>query len=238
MLEILPGGFEERVDVAGVELAGYIAPPLAPAMTVELAAWEPTVSPVAAGWDTAWQRFHQPVVIGPLWIGPPWEQVPAGMSSVTIRPGMAFGTGAHPTTRLCVELLSEQPRGPVLDLGCGSGVLAVVAAVMGFGPVTAVDTDSVAVDETLENAARNGVQLDVRKEDAQGVAPSSAFVVANLPIDTLRTCLARIRPLRAVVSGFQTPDFPQIEGYRALEHRRLDGWGAALVACDDRLPSD
>ena len=171
MLEILPGGFEERVDEAGVELAGYIAPPLAPAMTVELAAWEPTVSPVAAGWDTAWQRFHQPVVIGPLWIGPPWEQVPAGMSSVTIRPGMAFGTGAHPTTRLCVELLSEQPRGPVLDLGCGSGVLAVVAAVMGFGPVTAVDTDSVAVDETLENAARNGVQLDVRKEDAQGAGP-------------------------------------------------------------------
>ena len=84
--------------------------------------------------------------MGPLWIGPPWESAPADALAVVIDPGRAFGTGAHATTRLCLELLLDAPRGSVLDVGCGSGVLAIAAARLGFGPVAAVDVDEIAVD--------------------------------------------------------------------------------------------
>src|SRR5206468_8894660 len=89
---------------------------------------EARIVEVEAGWEDRWREFHRPVRVGPLWIGPPWESAPADANAVVIDPGRAFGTGAHPTTRLCLELLLEAPRGRVLDVGCGSGVLAISAA--------------------------------------------------------------------------------------------------------------
>src|SRR4051812_29485986 len=79
-----------------------------------------TVTQVESGWEDAWRRFHTGVRIGPLWVGPPWEQPPAGAVAVVIDPGRAFGTGAHPTTRLALELLTELKPGSLLDVGCGS----------------------------------------------------------------------------------------------------------------------
>ena len=92
---------------------------------------------VEAGWEDRWREFHRPVRVGPLWIGPPWETAPGDALAVVIDPGRAFGTGAHPTTRLCLELLLDLPRTSLLDVGCGSGVLSIAAARLGFGPSSA-----------------------------------------------------------------------------------------------------
>ena len=89
-------------------------------------------APVEPCWEDRWRTFHHGVRIAGLWIGPPWELAPSGVPAVVIEPGRAFGTGAHPTTRACVELLARGERGSVLDAGCGSGVLAIAAAKLGF----------------------------------------------------------------------------------------------------------
>src|SRR5262249_27166173 len=121
---------------------------------------------VADGWEDAWRAFHRPVTAGGLWIGPPWLEAPPGAPTVVIDPGRAFGTGAHPTTRLCIELLAEVERGSLLDVGCGSGVISIAAARLRFAPITAVDVDPVAVEVTVANAAVNGVAVDARTLDA------------------------------------------------------------------------
>ena len=118
------------------------------------------VAPVEPGWEDRWRSFHRPVRAGGLWIGPPWEHPDAGEPAVVIEPGRAFGTGAHPTTRLCIELLARTARGSLLDVGCGSGVLSIAAVRLGFGPVHAVDNDPVAVETTRANAAVNGVAIE------------------------------------------------------------------------------
>src|SRR5207302_10084289 len=108
---------------------------------------------IAADWRDRWMAFHRPVLIGPIWIGPPWCEPPADAISIVIEPGRAFGTGAHATTRLCIELLLELERGSLVDLGCGSGVLAIAAAKLWSSPVLALDSDQGAVAATAANAA-------------------------------------------------------------------------------------
>ncbi|HKS78772.1 MAG TPA: 50S ribosomal protein L11 methyltransferase, partial [Gaiellaceae bacterium] len=80
---------------------------------------------VAEGWEDGWRAFHHGVRVGRLWVGPPWEEPPLDAVAVVIDPGRAFGTGAHATTRLCLELLQELEPASLLDVGCGSGVLSI-----------------------------------------------------------------------------------------------------------------
>jgi ribosomal protein L11 methyltransferase len=240
MLELFPAGFEEGVRDEDVELAGYGPPDASARLRTALTndapngespdGWVVTARSVKPGWDTAWQRFHQPVVIDDLWIGAPWHEPDPELEQVTITPGMAFGTGAHPTTRLCVELLLEQPRGPLLDLGCGSGVVSVVGARMGFDPVTAIDLEGVAVEETRANARRNGVRVRARVHDVCELGCSSPpLVTANLPADVLGTCLNRIQPACAIASGFPAGQAPSLPEYRVTLLRERAGWGAAVL---------
>jgi ribosomal protein L11 methyltransferase len=186
---------------------------------------------VAEGWEDNWRTFHHGVVVGRFWIGPPWEEPPAGVDAVVIDPGRAFGTGAHPTTRLTLALLQEQRPGSLLDVGCGSGVLSIAAAKLGFAPLLAVDVDPEAVDVTRENALANGVEIDARVCDALAEElPETGLVVANVALDVVEALLVRVPGSRVITSGYLERDEPRVAGWRTLERRTDGGWAADLVA--------
>ena len=179
---------------------------------------------VEDGWEDAWRGFHHGVEIGRLWVGPPWEEPPAGALPVVIDPGRAFGTGAHPTTRLCLELLQEVEPTSLLDVGCGSGVLSIAAAKLGFGPVNAVDLDETALEVTAENAAANGVVVDLAEE----LAPAN-LALMNIALDVVEQMLPELPVERAIVSGYLERDEPRADGWHRVERRVLDGWAADLL---------
>ena len=229
MLDISPHGFEEVSVGETVELAAYGDAALVE--TVREAFGDVTAVGVEPGWEDGWRAFHEAVTVAGIWIGPPWLQSGAGTESVVIDPGRAFGTGAHPTTRLCVELLTRVERGSLLDVGCGSGVLAITARRLGFDPVIAIDDDPVAVEVTAENALRNGVAVDARGRDAiTDVLPTCDVVVANISLATVETMLHRVDARHAVTSGYLETEQPNAGAWRLVETVTTDGWRADLLA--------
>jgi ribosomal protein L11 methyltransferase len=182
------------------------------------------VEDVADGWEDAWRGFHHGVEVGRLWVGPPWEEASAGTLSVVIDPGRAFGTGAHATTRLCLELLQDMEPTSLLDVGCGSGVLSVAAAKLGFAPVTAVDIDEVALEVTRTNAAANGVTVYVATE----FRPST-LAVMNIALDVVERMLLELPVDRAITSGYLARDEPQADGWRLMRRTTREGWAADLL---------
>ena len=225
MLELHPEGFEEVERADSLELVAYTD---APGLSRIRAVFpDATGAPLASGWEAAWRAFHRPVVVGGLWIGPPWEPPPTGLPVVVIDPGRAFGTGAHPTTRLCVDLLSGLDRGSLLDVGCGSGVLAIAAARLGFSPVTAMDVDPVAVEVTIANAVVNGIALDALVADAlHGVLPSVDVALANVLLAPVEAILPRLDARVAVTSGYLAGELPAHRGWEHAASVELDGWAA------------
>jgi ribosomal protein L11 methyltransferase len=186
---------------------------------------------IEAGWEDRWRAFHHGARIGPLWVGPPWEDAPADALAVVVDPGRAFGTGAHPTTRLCLELLLGEEPGSVLDVGCGSGVLAIAAAKLGHQPVVAVDLDEAAVAATRANAERNAVALDALRVDAlAGALPATDLALANIALEAVEALGGRLDVARLVTSGYPAADGPVLRGFRRLARRELDGWAADLHA--------
>jgi ribosomal protein L11 methyltransferase len=179
---------------------------------------------VREGWEDAWKDFHHGVAIGRLWVGPPWELPPAGLVPVAIDPGRAFGTGAHPTTRLCLELLQEAEPTSLVDVGSGSGVLSIAAAKLGFAPVGAFDLDEVAMETTAANAAGNGAGVDVLDE----LRPA-ALAVMNIALDVVEGLLPKLQVERAIVSGYLERDDPRAAGWQRLDRRVLDGWAADVL---------
>jgi ribosomal protein L11 methyltransferase len=227
MLELFPEGIVEERRGHSVELAAFTDEVGADRLA-ELFGRVAT-EPVSPGWEDEWKRFHRPVEVGTLWIGPPWERPTPGLEPVVIDPGRAFGTGAHPTTRLCVELLLELERGGVLDIGCGSGVLAIAADKLGFGPVVAVDSDATAVEAATRNAEANGVELEVRLLDAtvEGL-PTAEIALANLDLPTLAQ-LSTPSGLRTLVtSGYYDSDRPAFSDFAHAARRTEAGWAADL----------
>ena len=183
--------------------------------------------PVAEGWEDRWKEFHTPVRAGGLWVGPPWIPPPAGEAAVVVDPGRAFGTGAHATTRACIELLSRIEPASLLDAGCGSGVLAVAAAKLGFAPVVAIDSDPVAVDVARGTADANDVEIDVRIVDALvDPLPGAEVLVANIELRAVEALLRRAAASTAVISGYLAADSPRAPGWTTIERLELDGWAA------------
>jgi ribosomal protein L11 methyltransferase len=163
-------------------------------------------------WVRLTQAQFAPVAVGPgFWIVPSWHEVPADARRVIrLDPGLAFGTGTHPTTHLCLQWIAAQADGwagappRVLDYGCGSGILAIAAALHGAAAVTAVDIDPAAVQATRANAQANGVALQAGLPDL--AAGSYDVVLANIlatPLKLLAPLLAeRVRPGgRLVLAG-------------------------------------
>ena len=227
MLELFSEGFEEVDEQDDVQLAAYTD------ASGEERLWHAFggvhTSDVDAGWEERWRSFHRPVTIGPLWIGPPWEAAPAPSLPVVIEPGRAFGTGAHATTRLCLELLVELPRGPLLDVGCGSGVLAIAAARLGFAPVTALDVDPLAIAATRRNADANRVAVETKLQDAtRGPIPTAATVVANISLEAAPEVASRLDCERLVSSGYLASNRLHLPGFTARRRLEHEGWAADL----------
>jgi ribosomal protein L11 methyltransferase len=227
-----------------VEYAIYGAPGEVPAMPegeAEVAGARVLVTgkEIPADWGERWKRFHEPVLVsGRLFIRPPWSAPRAGALDLVIDPGQAFGTGAHPTTRLSLELLLElEPRGSIADLGSGSGVLAIAAAKLGFGPVVALDNEQAALDATRANALANGVELDrVERLNLQEQSPPRAStVVANLTRPLLqRVAELLVDPPDALIASgvFEEEADEVAAAFGPLRERRrgrLHGWSALLL---------
>jgi ribosomal protein L11 methyltransferase len=227
MLELFPEGFEEIDGDGGIEIAAYTN------AAGEERIWQAfggaAVSYVGDDWEDRWRQFHRPVRVGSLWIGPPWEQPDVDALAVVIDPGRAFGTGGHPTTRLCLELLEAEERGSVVDIGCGSGVLSVAAAKLGFGPVLALDFDPQAVEAAERNAADNGVSVEVRLADLRSDAiPDGDLALANIAAEAAVALSGRLGAARAITSGYLVSDDPAIDGYRVERRIEEGGWAADL----------
>jgi ribosomal protein L11 methyltransferase len=167
--------------------------------------------------------------VGGLWIGPPWEKPDGDALAVVIDPGRAFGTGGHPTTQLCLQLLEAEERGSVLDVGCGSGVLSIAAALLGFAPVLAFDFDPQAVEATERNAAENGVAVDVRQADLRDeVLPQTELALANIAAEAVAALSPRLQAERVITSGYLISDEPALAGYRVERRVQDGGWAADL----------
>jgi ribosomal protein L11 methyltransferase len=222
MVELFPAGFEEVEREGAVELAAYTD------AGGEERVWHVfgggTSTEVEQGWEDRWRAFHRPARVGRLWIGPPWEQAPAGAVAVVIDPGRAFGTGAHATTRLCLELLQELEPGPLLDVGSGSGVLAIAAASLGWTPVTAVDVEQAAIAATRGNARANGVDVEALLVAADGELPPLETAVANISHEAIRSVAPRLRSSRLIASGYLESDPSELPGWMHLERRTQNGW--------------
>ncbi len=228
MLELFPEGFEERDTVDGVELAAYTDG----GGEERLWAAFGTVhsEDVEAGWEERWRAFHRPIQVGSLWVGPPWEVPPEDATAVVIDPGRAFGTGGHATTRLCLELLLDQEPSSLLDVGCGSGVLAVAAARLGFSPVVAIDSEPAALEATERNAEANGVVVDARLGDAlEERLPAAEFVAANVSHGFAQRLAPRVECNGLIVSGYAESEQPDLPGFRHVARRVADGWAADLL---------
>jgi ribosomal protein L11 methyltransferase len=183
--------------------------------------------------------YSSDVIGGRIVVRPPWAPAPdPGLIDVVLAESSAFGSGMHPTTRVCLELLLElEPSGSFADLGCGSGVLAIVAASLGWGPLVAVDNQPLSVETARENAVRNGATIEIEVVDLLRVqAPLADGFAANVPAAVHPRIVdgwLETAPKRGLLSGFGESDADSvIDGYRRCglhERRRVErhGWVVA-----------
>jgi ribosomal protein L11 methyltransferase len=253
LLELAPSGVEEIDRGDTVEYAVYGAPGELPALpdlraAAGAALVEITTTEVADDWAERWRAFHRPVDVGRadrrLHVRPPWAPAcrQPGVREIVIDPGQAFGTGGHATTRLCLELLLDcEPGGPLVDLGCGSGVLSIAAAKLGWAPVRGVDHERASVAATVDNARVNGVEVEAGHVDLlrDGPVPTAPTVVANLlgPL-LLRVAAAGwdgVPPAVLVVGGLLCEEADTIaaafaaNGLSERDRRREGDWAALLM---------
>lgn len=232
LLELSPAGVEEKALEDGVEYVIYGAPGELPTLPdVQTAVGDVFVDvsseEIPDDWSERWKAWHRPVDVSwrfrRLRVRPPWEDPIAddpGLIELVVDPAQAFGTGAHATTRLCLELLlSLDPGGPFADWGSGTGVLAIAAARLGYAPVLAVDLDPYSIEASEVNAKENGVEIEVRRHNLRTTPPPYAPTV----------CANLVRPLLLDVAGLmeRAPDHLICSG---LLRHEADEVAAAFAA--------
>jgi ribosomal protein L11 methyltransferase len=273
LLALVPAGLEEReLGDGSVEYAIYGAPGELPQLpelqaSVGEALVEVSTSELPDDWSERWKHFHRPVLVEPpaavareggvpaLHLRAPWHAAAVGPGAleIVIDPGQAFGTGSHATTRLCLELLlalasEHRERGPVLDVGCGSGVLAIASSLLGYAPVHAVDLERASVLATRENAQRNSASVAVERLDVRQGIPTwrtAPVVLANL----VRPLLAELAwnlpgpPPHVIASGLLVHEVDEIvEVYRSRfsllerERRLSPEWAAVWLSAPSARP--
>jgi len=257
---LAPGGVEETAGDGYTEYAIYGAEGELPDIgEVEAASGDGLVEVVATevadDWAERWRAFHKPLAISrkdetgepvgtSFWLRPPWEEIGPGEFEVVIDPGQAFGTGAHPTTRLSLELLlglhdRGLSSGALTDLGTGSAVLAIAAAKLGWGPVAGYDHEKAAIEAAIENASVNSVDLELSRWDLKTGLPDLApTVVGNLTAPLLEMVAAQMtpenRPGTLVCSGLLDRERERVEaafsglGLVSREFIVIEGWGGLL----------
>lgn len=208
LVQLAPGGVEEERGGEFVEYAIYGAEGELPELGELEAAIgggvvEVESTEVPEDWADRWRDFHRPILVADrLWVRPSWEPPRAGTTDVVIDPGHAFGTGSHPTTRMCLELLCRladagSASGRLADLGTGSGVLGIAAAKLGWAPVVACDHEPAALDAARANAAANAIELELVRLNLRAEPPPIApTVVANLTAPLLAALARRLAERR------------------------------------------
>jgi ribosomal protein L11 methyltransferase len=245
---LAPNGVEEERGPGFVEYAIYGGEGELPELgeidaTLGEGRVEVTATEVPDDWADRWRDFHKPLLVADrLWLRPSWEPPRQGAVDVVVDPGRAFGTGAHPTTRLCLEYLLElgeggEAHGPLSDLGCGSGVLAIAAAKLGWAPVYGYDHEAGAIEATATNAKANGVEVDLKRMNLrEQLPPLAPTTVANMTAPILRAVAAQLTepPAALICSGLlpgEVDDVADAFGAGGLTEadRRLAGDWAALL---------
>jgi ribosomal protein L11 methyltransferase len=251
---LAPNGVEEERGPGYVEYAIYGGEGELPELgEIDAAVGEGTVEVSATeipdDWADRWRDFHKPLLVGGrIWLRPSWEQRREGAIDLVVDPGQAFGTGAHPTTRLCLELLLEleagrEASGPLTDLGTGSGVLAIAAAKLGWGPIHAYDHEPPALEAAASNANVNQVELELERVNLRERLPDLApTVVANMTSPILRAIAAQLAadgalpaPRTLVCSGLLPGELDEAAAFFAeaglgeAERRRDGDWAGLLL---------
>lgn len=256
LLVLAPNGVEEERGPDWVEYSIYGAEGELPdlgALDAEVRGGALSVrsETVPDDWADRWRDFHRPTAVagGRVVIRPSWHDAAADTEiDVAIDPGQAFGTGAHATTRMCVELLARladqgEASGSLVDLGTGSGVLAIVAAKLGFSPVLGVDTEGAAVHAARRNARLNGVEIVVERLNLHEASPPQArTLVANLTAPLLRDVAAALPepPRHAVCSGLLGREVDDVAaafgaaGLALVDRHDAGDWSALLLARNAR----
>jgi ribosomal protein L11 methyltransferase len=236
VLPALPGGAHVRGDGDEAELA-ILSLPGTPGSEQLRALAEPhpvelSEAEVSEDWrERRLDRYEPLIVVDRFLVRPEWAPRSGDPSLVEIvlEQSTAFGTGVHPTTQACLALLSSlPPSGSFADYGCGSGVLSIAAAKLGWSPLLAVDVEEASIEAARRNAARNAVEVRTRRIDVTAEPPPGAdTVVANVPPGIQMALAAALdrAPAQAIVSGFKPADAEAV----------ASAWGAHGLELDQRL---
>lgn len=211
----------------------------------------PEVTTIAqSDWAESWKRFfHVEKISDRVVVRPSWEAYSPqlGECVITLDPGLSFGTGKHATTQACLRFLdrlaAEDPRRSVLDMGCGSGILAIGAKLLGFDDVRGFDNDPECIRVSDENAAANNVSIPFHLDDLSHAHPATDVVVANILAPVLiqfapqvAASLADTPQARLVVSGILDEQYPAVrtayeaQGLRELDTLLIENWRSGLFA--------
>jgi ribosomal protein L11 methyltransferase len=246
---LAPNGVEEERGLGYVEFAIYGGEGELPELgrldaVVGEGRIEVSSTEIPDDWADRWRDFHKPLLVGErLWLRPSWEPSRPGTIDLVVDPGQAFGTGAHPTTRLCLELLLElaeagEAEGPLTDLGSGSGVLAIAAAKLGWDPISAYDHEATAIEAAADNADANEVEIELERVNLrEQLPPLAPTTVANMTSPVLRAVGARIEepPAVMICSGLLPSELDAIAAFLAgvglaeAERRHEGDWAALLL---------